>query len=467
MLSLINTYYKIISRLRWLKLVYKPKFDFSRSNHHHSSYRLCLLIIIGLLCIQHNTASAGSLVDYFRDSIKKKIEDQEKPLLSNLSKINEQIKREVTSGEQISSILNNIDQKGLEKEALKEFLMVVNLRKKHNDQIDARLDQLEAEDANKRKRITKIYQPLKVDLIPDRVKEYAYLYPIVIPFAGYVQPGAVSIADINKKWLQNEKNFDFCFFYLLRKFVYLDKTQKTYDQLCKKSNIVVENGRGRLTKYFNGDIGFGFFEEKFDTGVFNKQSKFFAFDGYIYKYLKGEHTKDTGQNSLIKTFKTYCAYKAYCDDCDLLKFYKDRKLVMFNAIMSEMEQALKNKADRLEAYLKPMYYLSRTFPNLSPFLLTHKDGKYKFTNREEKPMVMNKLRTLWKNIEASEKDAAKVVNLLKYTLGAVYLLPQKEVNPADEEYDFDRSGYATYMQEYIEIYNKYKPAKNEKKDISN
>ncbi len=456
MLPLINYCHKIILRLRRLKPANKPKLDLPGSNYQHIGYSLCLLISLGFLCFQHNIAEAGSLIDYFRASIEKNIEEQEKPQLNNLNKINEQIKREVARGDRISDILNNIERKGLEKKVIEEFLVIVELRKKHNDRINIRINQLKYNNENERRQNERAYQPLKVDLIPNRVRNYAYLYPIVIPFAGYVQPGVVGISDIDKKWLREGKNFEFCFFYLLRKFAYLNETQKTYDRLCKKSNIYVENGKEKLAQYFNRDIGFGFFEEKFDTGVFNKESKFFGFDGYIYKYLKTEHKTNTGQNSLIKTFKTYCAYKAYCKDCDILKFYKARKLVMFNVMMSEMEQALKNKPAALETYIKPLYYLSRTFPNLSPFMLTHRDGKYKFTNREENPTVINKLKSLWKNIEAEEKDAAKAINLLKYTLGAIYLLPQKEIKPLDEEYDFDRSGYATYMQEYIEIYNKYK-----------
>jgi hypothetical protein len=124
-----------------------------------------------------------------------------------------------------------------------------------------------------------------------------------------------------------------------------------------------------------------------------------------------------------------------------------------------MEHSLENTTASYKSYVKLLYYLNRTFPNISAFDLIHQDNKYKFTARQEKSPVLERLKAIWKKIEMKEKDPAKAVKMLQYTLGSIYLLPQKEILPADEEYSFDRSGYATYMQDYIAIYNKYQLSK--------
>jgi hypothetical protein len=404
-------------------------------------------LLLFLFYLAPGLSRAEPLIKHLSDSIRLNRAEKEKAPRRRLKELNGKIKEELEKGN-ITDILNRIEKKGLEEKALAAFVDIIGMRKHYNDIIQKRLEQKEYGNDI----IKNAYRQLMVDLIPGDIKKLAYLYPVIMPFANYLQPESVKIDDIDL--LENEKIYKYHFFYLYRKYADMKKTGKFYNSLYSGVNISVDQGPLRLEKFFDRDVGFGFFDDKFDTGIFNKQSKFFAFDGYTYKYLKDEHKKSPEQSVLIKIFKTYCVYKAYCNNCDLLKFYNARKTGMFEDISREMEHHYTTPA--IERYTKPLYYLCRTFPNISAFILTRKDEKYKFTAREKKSPTLEQLKTLWKKIEANEKNPANAVKLLQYTLGSIYLLPQKEVLPANEDYSFDRSGYATYMQEYIAVYNKYR-----------
>jgi hypothetical protein len=413
-----------------------------------------LFSLLHLFCLDHNPVSADSLIKQFSNSFRLNISEKEKDHLSKLQALNEQIKDELAQ-KSITDVLNYIENKELEKKILFSFLNIISMRKYRNDRINKRLQEKTYSDDSERKLFRRAYQLLMVNLVPEDIRKWTYLYPIIMPFANYVKPGSIKISDINEEWFKSEKNFKFCFFYLYRKFANLDKTGKTYNSLFKKRYIFVDNGPERLNKFFNREVGFEFFEEKFNTGIFNKQSKFFDFDGYTFKYLKNEHQPHPQQSSLIKIFKTYSVYKAYCNDCDMLNYYNKRKLKMFEELVFEIELSLRYNASALDRYLKPLYYLSRTFPNLSAFTLTQVNGEYKFTAHEKKSPVLERLKVLWKLIEHKESDPAKAVEKLQYILGSIYLLPQKEISVSEEDYTFDRSGYATYIQDYISIYSKF------------
>lgn len=419
---------------------------------------IVFLILLHLLYFNPGYCWAESLIEHFSNSIRLNRIEKEKTYQRQLKKINEEIKKEF-SGKNVTDILSYLENEDLEKRALDSILNIIAIRKHFNDQIQERLKQKIFSSEIKRRQFVQVYQSIKVDLIPENLQKWTYLYPIILPYANYLQPKSIGMTDINRKWLENEKNFKFFFFYLFRKYADLDKTNKIYTSSFSKKNISVKNGLTRLSNFFNYDLGFNFFNSKFDKGIFNKKSKFFAFDGYTYKYLKNEVQSGQAQTILIKMFQSYCVYKVYCKECDLLEFYNKRKLGMFKDLTLEIDHSLENTTDQYNSYVKLLYYLNRTFPNISAFDLTHQDNKYKFTARQERSPVLEKLKALWKKIEMKEKDPARAVKMLQYTLGSVYLLPQKEILPADEEYSFDRSGYATYMQDYIAIYNKYRSSK--------
>ncbi len=451
--------------------------------------RYIYLILCALVFLGPAPSQAASLIERLSNSVRLRRIEKEKVHHNILLKLNEQVKQEVARGE-ITDVLDRIEKGGLEKKVLKGFFAIISTRKYHNDRLKKRLEQRTYKSDEQKKQAYNAFQTLMVDLIPDDVKELVYLYPVIMPFANFYQLASVKITDIDESLLTDERFFKFYFFYLYRKFADLDKTKKSYNSIYKKKDIAVDGGRKQLEKFFTRDVGFGFFNDKLDSGISNKQSKFFNFDGYLYKYLKNEHQDDQGQNILIRIFKTFCVYKSHCKDCDMLEFYNRRKLGIFKHPTREMERYSEYVPAAFTRYVKPLYYLCRTFPNISPFTLTHgekykftawgekppedddkkdrdsswkeeapvvHDEKYKFTAWQEKSPVLEKLMGVWKKIEAKEKDPDRAVKMLQYTLGSIYLLPQKDISLTDEDYSFDRSGYATYMQEYIEIYNKYHP----------
>ena len=420
-----------------------------------------MIYIFVLFCsifLCSNPAQSGSLLSSFKESSRLNMYEKQKDNLEKLQRLNNQIKQELAQGRQITDVLNRISQGDIEKNVLVNFTAVMSLQKSYNDQLQKRLEQRAFKDENERRQMQRAYQVLSVDLTPGDIRKLPYIYPMIMPIANYAMPGSVKINDIDRAWLENEQNFKYCFFYLYRRQADLGRTHKSYSLLCGKMGISDKEGFAALTKFFNHDLDFGFFDQKFDNGIFNKESKFFGFEGYNFKYLKNESQTDVPQSALTKAFKNYCVYNEHCKGCDLVEFYNKRKMGMFNDLVLEIEQGAGYNADNLEAYLKPLYYLCRTFPNISAFVLTGKDGKYKFTDHAEKSPVWEKLKSVWKNGFAKEKEPTEAINMIKYTLGSICLLPQKEVLPASEDYTFDRSGYATYMQEYIAIYNKYQAA---------
>jgi hypothetical protein len=445
--------------MMFVNLFFKEKLRSANQKKRLNLYTLiAFLILLQLLYFNPSNCWAESLIEHFSNSIRLNRIEKEKVYQQQLQKINEEIKKEF-SRKNITDILNHIENEDLEKRALDSFLQIIAIRKHFNDRIQERLEQKTFTSKTMKRKFYRFYQSIKVDLIPKNLKKWTYLYPIILPYANYLQPKSIRIADMDKKWLDNEKIFKFFFFYLFRKYANLDKTNRIYTSLLSKTNILIKDGLARLSNFFNHDLGLNFFNNKFDKGVFNKESKFFAFDGYIYKYLKNEVQSGQDQTILIKMFKSYCVYKVYCKECNLLEFYNKRKLEMFKDLALEMEHSLEKTTDQHNSYVKLLYYLNRTFPNISAFDLIHQDNKYKFTARQEKSPVLERLKAIWKKIETKEKDPAKAVKMLQYTLGSIYLLPQKEILPANEEYSFDRSGYATYMQDYIAIYNKYQLSK--------
>ena len=411
---------------------------------------LCLFI---LFC--PNPVHAKSLMSYFKDSSKLALGEKEKVNLDKLQRLNAQIRQELSREGQITEALNRICQGEIEKEVQANFMAVMTLRKTHNDQLLKHMKQKTFNSDNERRQMQRAYQALILDLSPEDMRKLPYIYPIILPLAYYAQAGCVKIGDLERGWFENERNFKYCFLYICRKQADLGRTHRNYSALCSKMGVSDRDGLAALTKFFNRDLNFDFFDQNFDSGIFNKESKFFGFEGYTFKYIKAGSQNGTPQSVLTSIFRTYCIHREHCKNCDLIEFYNKRKVGMFNDIVHEMTQGAASDAGNLEVYLKPLYYLSRTFPNMSAFLLTGKDGKFKFTDHVEKSPVWEELKSFWKNASAKEKDPSQAVNMIKYALGSICLLPQKEVLASDEEYTFDRSGYATYMQEYIAIYNKY------------
>ncbi len=415
-------------------------------------YTFILLFSI-LFC--PNPTQAKSLMSYFKESSKLNLGEKEKANLDKLQRLNAQIKQELNREGQIMEALNRICQGEIEREVQANFIAVMTLRKTHNDQLLKHMKQKTFKSDDERRQMQRAYQALTLDLSPEDIRKLTYIYPIILPLANYAQAGCVKISDIDRSWFENERNFKYCLLYLYRKLADLGRTHKNYSSLCNKMGISGKDGLAALTKFFNHDLDLEFFDRNFDSGIFNKESKFFGFEGYTFKYIKSDSQSGVPQSVLTNIFRTYCIYSEHCKKCDLVEFYSQRKVGMFNDIVLEMTQGATSNADNLEAYLKPLYYLSRTFPNLSAFNLTGKDGVFKFTDHEEKSPVWEELKSFWKNASAKEKEPSKTVNMIKYALGSICLLPQKEVMVTGEDYTFDRSGYATYMQEYIAIYNKY------------
>ncbi len=415
------------------------------------------LCFLSFFLIPGNLLAAKPFFSYLQKSVRLNISGKETDYLKKLSKLNKQIKAELSSRE-ITDLLNRIESKGYEKEILVNFSRLVLVRDKHNRKIDNWWKNKSFQDAAEKNAAKRFYSQLKIETIPKKIKEMPYIYPVLLPFAKYVQLKDVNLSDLSNNWLQNENNFKLCFFYLYRNFAHLKRMPARYNKyllLASKSNPRTGSAK-KLREFLRNGIGFKFFAKKFNTGTFNPGSKFFDFDGYQYKYIQQDAQPETAAARLAKIFKTYCNFYKHTPASDLEDFYNNRKLSMFMDLTRELEQNI--GAPGYENYLPLLYYITRTFPNISAFILTSNNGKYKFTDREKTSPVFERLKQLWAKIEKYEQDNQKRVELLQYTLGSIYLLPQRELLVDKEDYTFDRSGYATYIQEYISIYNKHHKA---------